>query len=647
VLADTGEFEPALRHFEEALALLRQTQRGQSFYEASTLRAMAWLHVKQVQPAKALSRLHEAARIQDSILGNAFAAGSERQRKASAILPFVVLHEILTLVSRHFRTAPDAVRAAFNVLLRRKGIIVEALAVQRDGVLGDRHPELRPALQTLSACRAEIARLLLGGPGASDPAWHQQRISGLRENRERLEAELAQTIPEIRLAESFRTADVAAVAAAIPKGHALVEFVRFFVCSFWGRAQVETGKTMHYLAFVLRAGQPDSLRMVDLGDAAQIDAIVARVRSALGASGTGRHFEEGKENSADDEKAGEELRHAVFDPICEAVGDCRRLILAPDGDLNFIPFEILPAEGFRRLIDDWHFSYATAARDLLRFDGRVAGTSTGAFVAGDPNYDLAAGAAASAEVPGSREETVVVEEGFGKVRRDLGRSYGPFEPLRGSRREAARIAELLGVKALFDDEVTKECIASARAPRILHLATHGFFLESSDPSATSAATLSTDRMTFLSQQMENPLLRSGMALAGANTWLKFQPLPAEAGNGLLTAEDVTGLDLLDTELVVLSACETGLGTKDLCEGVMGLRRSFGLAGASTIVMSLWKVSDDVTQELMVEFYERILRGAPKAEALHEAQLAVKKMHDKPYFWGAFICHGDPGPLLMV
>jgi CHAT domain-containing protein len=641
LLTDMGEFALARQHFKAALARIRSAQYGQPWQEASTLRAMAWLHEKQADHSGALSLLQEAGRVQDSILGNAFAAGSERQRKASVIFPFVVLHELLTVVCQHFASDPGAVCAAFEVLLRRKGIIAEALAAQRDGVLGNRHPELRPALAALSACRAEIARLSLDGPGATDLAEHQRRIARLHETRERLEADLAQSIPEIRLAESFRTVDVAAVAAAVPAGHALVEFARFSVCSFRGRAQVEDSRTMRYLAFVLRAGEPESLQLFDLGDAALIETGVASLRATIGASSTVRDFgPEEKEDAVHNDRAARALRQAVFDPVRKAVGDCRRLILSPDGVLNFLPFEILPAEENRLLIDQWHFSYLAAARDILACDSRAGATPSAALVAGDPDYDLAVESVAAADV----QQPEVNDLRSARIRRDLDRGFGRFEPLLKARREAERIAELLGVKEHLDADVTKDLVASCRSPRILHLATHGFFLPSSSVAA-SRATLSSDRLAILSQRAENPLLRSGLALAGANTWRKSQPLPAKAGNGILTAEDVTGLDLLDTDLVVLSACETGLGTEDFCEGILGFRRSFGLAGARTIVMSLWKVPDDQTQELMVDFYRRILRGTPKAKALREAQLEIKARHPEPFFWGAFICQGDPGPLL--
>ena len=144
---------------------------------------------------------------------------------------------------------------------------------------------------------------------------------------------------------------------------------------------------------------------------------------------------------------------------------------------------------------------------------------------------------------------------------------------------------------------------------------------------------------------ESPLLRSGLALAGANTGQEGGTLPADAEDGLLLAEDIAGLDFLDTELVVLSACNTGMGQVQIGEGVLGLRRAFAAAGARTLIMSLWRVPDVETQELMEDFYGRLLAGRqPRVEALREAQLALKRRKSHPRYWGAFICHGAPEPL---
>jgi CHAT domain-containing protein len=249
------------------------------------------------------------------------------------------------------------------------------------------------------------------------------------------------------------------------------------------------------------------------------------------------------------------------------------------------------------------------------------------LVVADPDFDLDLDDAAPAEFLARRS-------------RALDPKQVHFDPLPGTYAEGEHIAAQLGVPPWLKATALKGRLKTFCSPRILHLATHGFFLEEQKYDASQGES----GLGRLSHALENPLLRSGLALAGANTWLAGKPLPAEAENGILTAEDVSGLDLLSTELAVLSACDTGLGEVRIGEGVFGLRRAFVLAGVRTLVMSLWKVPDHQTQELMEEFYRRILTGEQCAGALREAQLAMKEKYAKPLYWGAFICQGDPGPL---
>ena len=183
-----------------------------------------------------------------------------------------------------------------------------------------------------------------------------------------------------------------------------------------------------------------------------------------------------------------------------------------------------------------------------------------------------------------------------------------------------------------------------RSPLVLHLATHGYFL--ADPSFDSQRQPrivgALDRRDRTS--IQNLLLRSGLALAGAQTWITGGEPPPEAEDGLLTAEDVTGMNLIGTELVVLSACDTGIGTIRGSEGVFGFRRAFVIAGARTLVMSLWKVSDAATREFMEVLYGCLSKGFGKAEAVRSAQREIRMRYKVPYYWGAFICQGDIGKI---
>ncbi len=170
---------------------------------------------------------------------------------------------------------------------------------------------------------------------------------------------------------------------------------------------------------------------------------------------------------------------------------------------------------------------------------------------------------------------------------------------------------------LTGSAATKAALAQTEAPRVLHIATHGFFLSASDT-------------------VDNPLIRSGLALSGANSWR------SDKGSGILTALEASNLNLWGTKLVTLSACDTGVGDIENGEGVFGLRRAVFLAGAETLVMSLWPVSDYVTREMMTAYYRGLKQGRGRGDALRDAQLAMmgrpKRQH--PFYWASFIQAGE-------
>jgi CHAT domain-containing protein len=303
-------------------------------------------------------------------------------------------------------------------------------------------------------------------------------------------------------------------------------------------------------------------------------------------------------------------------------------------------------------------------------------------VAADPDFNLTGGLEALAPA------------GTGRRSRDLDGSHFHFPRLPATRVEGERVARLLGVSLLAGGDALECQLKALRSPRILHLATHGFFLpdQKFDSNRFGRNLVLPDPGTppggnrLVGPGMEDPMLRSGLALAGANTFLQGGCLPPEAEDGLLTAADVAGLDLLDTELVVLSACDTGLGEVHAGEGVFGLRRAFVAAGARTLVMSLWKVPDLATAFLMDRLYGNLLdRGLDRDLALREAQKATRDVtvgqlraewlsdaaidrlaagdagarraleelarqpdghrpFEHPFYWGAFICQGDTAPL---
>ena len=565
------------------------------------------------------------------------------------------LHKLLSLIKQEFSHQADIVATGFDLLLQGKALAAEGSMMQREAILSDRYPELKAQIEQLSHLRQQINDQTLAGPQGHSLTDHQTQLQLMHKEQRTLESALVHQIQEMNLQEKLESANRYSVAQALPKATMLVEFVRY--CPFKAEAVLakgeQTWQAHRYLAFILPAQDPDGVTLLDLGEAKAIERLIAQFRATItgeeesrGAAGRRKQKDHQANAKSQHLSLGTQLRQAIFDPLLPALAGCKRLFLSPDGDLTRLPFEILPSAEGKNLIDTYTFSYLSVGRDVLRFAAERVGQPGPALVLADPDFDLTVDISKTAA-----NSDLLATPPSSQPSRDLDRAGLHFSPLPGTRREGEAIGQLLGVSPRFGAEAFESQLKLPSSPRILHLATHGFFLEDQETDRDIASVEAFDfkqgqagRNKRQLDDLEDPLLRSGLALAGANTWLKGEALPTEAENAILAAADVAGLDFLDTDLVVLSACETGLGEVKAGEGVFGLRRAFMLAGANTLVMSLWKVPDQETQELMSEFYTRILKGEARVEALRHAQLSLKKKHDDPLFWGAFICQGEPGPL---
>jgi CHAT domain-containing protein len=630
-----------------ALAIYEKTLGPEHPHVAMSLNNLALLYRATHRKAEAMALMQRAAGIDTAMLRQCLSIGSESQRMLYLQTLQRNFYSFLSLVLQDFSRSPLAIQAAFDIVLQRKAIGAEVLAAQRDAVLGGRYPHLQPQLRALIALRMQIAQKTLAGPGPEGVQTHQQLLAQWHAQREQLEVELVHQIPEMNLAQQLQVVNQQAVAQALPAEGVLVEFVRFDVLNFQAvpaRGELRW-QAARYLAFLLPAGDQDNVQIIDLGDAEHIDQKIAAFRRRI--TGGDRHLLPSPIQPLPLAwaNAGADLRAAVFDPCVPHLAGRQQLFLAPDGDLALVPFEVLPLDGGHCLIEDYHISYVNTGRDVLRFQMQATGQPmTPPLIAADPDFNL------------SIDDVSVSQEiiaGQGRQSRALDHRALHFTQLYGARQEGEQIARILGVQPMLAGAVLEQRLKTQRSPYILHIATHGFFFTDQQQHPPEdllqfrpIGIMTANRLTHIST-LENPLLRSGLVLAGANTWLQGGTLPPEAEDGLLTAEDVTGLDLLATQLVVLSACDTGLGDTQVGEGVFGLRRAFVLAGAKTLVMSLWKVPDQQTQALMSDFYQRLLAGQRRAEALRDAQLKLKQQHSHPFYWGAFICQGEPGPLPPV
>jgi tetratricopeptide (TPR) repeat protein/CHAT domain-containing protein len=631
-----GNYKAAEPPLRQALRL-EQKSLGQEHPEyAGSLHLLAGLCAATGREAEAVTLLEQLTVLDERAMPAVLALQSVRSR-AGCYQPLDAHWEVyLSLVFQHLADAPEAVGKALDLVLRRKASWVEALAVCRKSLLEEQYPDQRARIEELYFLRRQAAARRWTGPGPEGLATHERLLSDWEDRAARLEAELAEHVPELAIQRRLRTADRRAVADALRAGSALIEFVRVPVWDFRKMfTQIEpAAPPARYLAFVLTAGQPDAVKLIDLGAAETIDRLVTNYRAALGRGA-------GPERASTLAAAGTALRVAVFDKLAPSLDGCQRLVVSGDGDLVRVPLQTLLTEDGAYLIDRYTISYVHTGRDLLRDPAPPPGTASPPVILGDPDFGEMkptpdAGAAALAKGTfWSRVWTTLgrlVTLGFSKPDRESARCPAPgglrFDSLPGTREEAEQIAELFGVRPWLGGEAEKSRLTACRSPRVLHLATHAFAL--GQPSSEGAPLTNASPEAVRPGHWENPLRRAGLALAGAN------PDDAE---GRLSAWDVSGLDLGQTEVVVLPA---GSSTDEAAKAgaAVALPRSFVLAGARAVLANLWPVPDGPRRKLLADFYRRVLAGQSSAEALREAQRACRAAHADPARWGAFVCFGN-------
>jgi CHAT domain-containing protein len=462
--------------------------------------------------------------------------------------------------------------------------------------------------------RSRLARLILATADGRDHPERAAMIKELGSEKERLERELAEAVPEFARNHALEQSRHQDLLKVLPEGTAVLDFVRFTRFEWDPQVKGKKGehRTPSYVGFVLAKGQP--VRMVELGPAQPIDDAFRRWRQTV--------------IQGQDSSAAVDLRRLVWEPLARHLPKgIATVYLAPDFSLCYIPWAALPGDQPGTvLLEQYTLAIVPHAPFLL--DRLTAPTASGHDrTAG---LMLAVGGVAYGEKPKPVDDEQMrlqllaarpaeIQRGDENGWRDL---PGTLKELDAVSRLAAgrQILRLQGAEASTD-----RLLQELPRARWAHIATHGFFAR---PSVRSVVTPDPKLFGSLGTELvgaglRNPLVLSGLVLAGANVPRSGDDLLAHDDRGILTAESIAGLDLTGLELVLQSACETGLGLSGGGEGVFGLQRAFHLAGAHNVVASLWSVNDQATAALMTLFYDRLWReGKPPLQALREAQLTI-------------------------
>jgi CHAT domain-containing protein len=603
-----GEYEKAEGYYQDALKT-RERLVGQNHLDvAEVLSGLAWLARVKGEAQKAIQYQLQANEINESNLRRNLTVGSEKQKLKYLTLFANLVNDTLVLQTQTAPTDKTALRLALETLLRSKGRGLEAMSNSFATLRERANPEEKVLFDNLLAQRSRLANLSLRGLGGEQPDIYRAQLKQLEDETEHLEAELSRRSTEFRA--ELQPVTVAAVQAALPAEATLIEFTTYQPYD----QNKKVYSAPHYLAYVLNP--KGDINWKDLGEAAPLDQIIATFRQSLQ-----------DERRTDAAMLARQLDEKVMQPVRALVSDAKHLLVSPDGALNLIPFAALRDENKRYLVEQYQFTYLTSGRDLLRLQTQANSDAAPVIVA-NPDFGQQLTGEATRSTASILANTT-------------------FTPLPGTAAEAQAIKTILPrAELLTKNQATEAALKQLHAPSILHIATHGFFLAeatTNNQTRGQRKLLQTAAPGSLSDKdivMANPLLRSGLGLAGANQ--------AKQGSedGILTALEATGLNLHGTKLVVLSACDTGVGEVKNGDGVHGLRRALVLAGAETQVMSLWPVSDQGTRDLMTRYYKALQAGAGRSAALRQVQLSLLQRKDRqhPFYWASFIVSGEWGNL---
>ena len=587
---------------------------------------------------------------------------SERQALAYESIRASGLDLALTLATRTAST-PATRSQVFDAVIHSRALVFDELAARHHSAYGSGNPEIKQLSDQLLSSRTRLATLVFRGAGDTKPEVYRKLLDDAQEQEEKAEALLAEKSVAFRQDQARSQLGLKDVSAALPEGSALLAYVRYSRHEFRPALNDKAASqpVPSYAAFVLRAGerQPE---FVPLGGAREIDRVIGGWRRSV-AQQAEAQSNLGNATGNISQRLGADLRRRIWDPLLLVLGNISTVFVVPDGAMHLVNLAALPVNQARYLIEVGPLiHYLSAERDLVPSPKKH---GEGILMVGNPAFDQAG----KVMLASNQQLSSAAPPVWRGARSACGKFEAlRFPPLPASQREVEQIAALWSkhtiqehsglvrgaeaiptggplVESTGTDASLEAFLQEAPGKQVLHIATHGFFLEGNCESATLRR-LDTDKEneTFLPATAENPLLLSGLAFAGANRRASAKP---DEGDGILTAEQIAGINLEGVDWAVLSACDTGVGEIKIGEGVFGLRRAFQVAGAKTVIMSLWPVEDEYARAWMRRLYsEHFLKGKNTAESVRAASLGLlksrrtKHQSTNPFYWGTFIAAGD-------
>ncbi len=604
--AYTGRYAEAEPLYKRALSI---SEKALGPYHPDTeisLNNLSCLYHTTQQNEKALEFAKRAFEAQLAVRNESFSMLSENQR-----MDFIShqgnfpLQISVSIALQNPETNAVASRMAWKMLLRSKAAVLDATLEDHQNLSGN--PEAEALFSQLGETKTRLSNLQMKDLSLIDEAGltlYRDQMDSLQKTREDLEQQLARLSGRFREGRRASKVTAEAVREALPENSTLIEFFHFTPLVPETLTDNLPEPSPQYIAFVLTDGA-QTPQLISIGDADPIDTLIDQCRIKMT-----RDFSVKTDL--------QNLYQMVWNPIQTAVGEKSRLLISPDGALNQLPFAALRNSNGNYLIEQHDIGYLACGRDLIRQIDEEQSKPPALF--GDPEFDHISSLTNPVKKTLSRSVfRSIPTDGTRAMYRDL-----QFSSLPATREEVVQISAMLSGQApsvFLGSSATEENLKKLLRPQLLHLATHGFYLSESDAQEDS-------------KPWKNPMLRSGLALSGASASLT-QTTPPAGEDGIVTAEEVGSLDLWGTQIVVLSACDTGRGKSISGEGVLGLRRAFVQAGTKNLMLTLWRVKDTFTKNLMLDFYRDYLKTGDAVGALSRIQ-RNRLANAKPRSWAPFL-----------
>ena len=517
---------------------------------------------------------------------------------------------------------PLAAEEALYMSASRKGMIMRVAAQINSVSQASADPIIKNILQEIANNKATLSQLM----GQLTNEESLLKVEVLKAQLEALEADLATRLkPLNRLDEQLAPS---AIIKGLATDQVLIDFQVFTQRQFNAytndNGEAGVSKTM---AIVTNPSNQTRVQLIDLGDSKEIEQLVMELRLAVSEQQSNKSITQ----------ASKALYNRLWKPILPLLGNKKKVVISPDGVLNLLPFSLLETNEGTRLIDSYSLGIVGNPQDILQT--KALRKKRNATIFSAPLYEPEQKSQYLGNSESERSSTIGVQVA------DL-----HFSALPGTLKEGKAISGLLdknGVQSslYFLEQATEERLKSLDKPQILHLASHGYFLNSANSISQSTSRgisvmpTESNSLVFTESKLDfNALMtRSGLALTNAN----IRPSSDDKEDGILTAMEASGLNLDDTDLVVLSACDTGVGEIRIGEGVYSLQRAFKEAGAKSVLYTLWPVSDEGTQLFMQSFYKNYLVIGNAQEALIKTQQTFSKgdVWNSPLYWAGFIVSG--------